>query len=197
MLEELKQRLNLDEPPQVKAEVLVGTELLRITVEDQNPILAKEAADTLAEILIARSKETVTGSGKASHEIIGEQLQQIEDDLNQSREELDSVVAQFPEDSERIAAINRSIELKEQTYNTLLDQYERSRVMEAMHSDSLSVVEQAITPQAPSMPRSMLNIVLGFMVGVVGGTGLALLVETQDTTLHIESTADRAVEASP
>ncbi len=40
LLAELAQRIGLDEPPQVEVEILANTELMQITVEDRNPVVA-------------------------------------------------------------------------------------------------------------------------------------------------------------
>jgi capsular exopolysaccharide synthesis family protein len=184
VLEELAQKLGLQEPPQIVVEVVASTELMRITVEDPNPLLAREAADALAEILVAQSTELYSGGGKTAEEILSEQLAQIEQELNKARGEYDELLTQFPEDSERIATVSRSIELKQQTYATLLGQYEQARVRGAMRANTLSVVEPATTPDAPSKPRKLLNIALSLLVGLAGGAGLAFLFENLDTTLY-------------
>jgi succinoglycan biosynthesis transport protein ExoP len=57
----LVRRLGLGKSPQIEAEILPDTELFQITVEDPNPIVAREAANALAEILVAQSEELYTG----------------------------------------------------------------------------------------------------------------------------------------
>jgi len=184
VVEELAQRLGLDDLPQIEVEVVANTELMQVLVEDSNPILAREAANTLAEILIAQSRELYVGGGKTAQEILNEQLAQIEDELGQARGEYETLVAQSPEDSDRVTAASRSIAVKEDTYATLLEQYEHARVQEAMRTNTLSILEPATTPQAPAKPRKELNVALGFIVGLAGGIGLAFLFEILDTTLY-------------
>jgi capsular exopolysaccharide synthesis family protein len=54
ILEELRGRLELgpDEPSSIEVKAIPDTELLRITVEDSDPILAQNAANAMAEILL-------------------------------------------------------------------------------------------------------------------------------------------------
>jgi polysaccharide biosynthesis transport protein len=196
VLEELTQRLGLDNPPQIEVEILANTELMKITVENWNPALAAEIANTLAEILIAQSRELYTGGGKTAQEILSERLAQIEDELNQARREYESLVAQSPEDSERITAASRSIKLKEETYATLLEQYERVRITEVIRANTVSIIELAVAPQVPSKPRKELNIAVGVMVGLAGGLGLAFLFENLDTTLYTAEQIEAATELS-
>jgi non-specific protein-tyrosine kinase len=184
VLEELVDRLGLDEPPEIEVDILANTELMRITVEDQDPTVAAQVANTLAEILIVQSEKLYSGGGSAAHEILGEQMTHIEGELRQARGEYESLIAQTPQDSERIAAVSRSIELKEETYATLLEQYEQVRAREAMRANMLSIVDPAVPPQSPSKPHRKLGVALGFVVGSVSGLGLALLLESLDTTLY-------------
>jgi Mrp family chromosome partitioning ATPase/uncharacterized protein involved in exopolysaccharide biosynthesis len=184
VLEELAQRLDLDEPPPVEAEILVNTELVQILVEDPDPVLAALAANTLAEILVSRSTELYGGSGRTAQEILSEQLAQVEGELNQARREYERLAVESPEDTEGIAAASRSVALKEQTYAMLLEQYEQARTSEALRASALSVIEPAAIPEAPSKPRIALNVALGLVFGLVGGVGLAFLFENLDTTLY-------------
>jgi len=196
VLEELVHRLGLDEPPQIEVEILPNTELMQITVEDLNPVLAALAANTLAETLIFQSEELYSGGGRSAQEILGQQLAQIERELDQARGEYENLAAQSPEDSERIAAASRAVALKEQTYAMLLEQYEQARIREAIRANALSVVEPAVIPEAPFKLRKALNIALGFMVGLAGGVGLAFLFENLDTTLYTAQQIEQVTELS-
>jgi len=194
VLEDLVERLGLDRPPQIDVEIVPNTELIRIEVEGTDPTLAALAANTLAEILTFRSKELYSGGGRSAQEILSAQLDQIGHELEQARKEHENLVTQFPDDVERITAASRSIELKEDTYNMLLDQYEQVRIREAILSNTLSVVEPAMASHAPSKPRKELNIALGFMVGLAGGVGLAFLFENLDTRLYATEEIKKVTE---
>jgi succinoglycan biosynthesis transport protein ExoP len=78
----------------------------------------------------------------------------------------------------------------------LLEQYERARVTEAMRANTVSIVEPAVVPQAPSKPRKKLNIALGVMVGLASGVGLVFLFENLDTTLYTTEQIEEATELS-
>lgn len=196
VITELEQRLGLTDRPNVKAEILVGTELIQITAEDRDPTRAAQTADTLAEILITQVTAPDTGDGATAAEILRQQLAQIEAELNQAQQEYESLVTQSPEDSEHILAVRRTIDLKQATYATLLKQQEQVRLRDALRAESISVVEPAIVPQSPSKPRKELNIALGFLVALAGGTGLAFLFENLDTRLYTPEQIERIPELS-
>lgn len=194
VLEELADRFGLDEPPKVEVEIIPNTELMQITVEGHSPVLAAQAANTLAEILIAQNEELYTGGGRSPEEILAEQLDQIEAELTLAREEYDSLVEQVPGDSESLAAASQSIALKEKTYAMLLEQYEQTRIREALRANSISVVEPAVVPEEPSTPRLTLSLALGFVVGLAGGVGLAFLFENLDSTLYTTEQIETVTE---
>src|SRR3990172_3288760 len=196
VITELEQRLGLTDRPSVKAEILAGTELIKITVEDRNPALATQMANTVAGILIDQVTAPTAGGGKTTAEILRQQLAQIEDELNQAQQEYESLVTQSPEDSEGILAVRQKIDLKQATYATLLKQQEQIRLREALRANSVSIIEPAVVPQTPSKPRKELNIALGFLVALASGTGLAFLFENLDTRLYTMEQVENIPELS-
>jgi succinoglycan biosynthesis transport protein ExoP len=184
VLQELSRRLELEDWPQIAVEILTNTELMEITAEARDPVVARDTANALAEIMIAQSRELYTGSGKTAQEILGEQMAQVKSELDAAWTEYEALIAQSPENADEITAASRAIELKEDTYATLLEQYERNRVREAVLANTLSVIEPAVAPRNPAKPRKELNLALGFVLGLGGGVALAFLVESLDTTLY-------------
>ena len=184
VLEELKNRLGLSQLPEITAETIPNTELIKITVEGNDPTLVTMVSNTLAEIIVEQSNQLYAGSGKSQQEILGDQLVQIQADLDQLRQEYESLVAQTPPDAEKIEAARNSLEIKQNTYTTILKQYDEARIREEMRASMLSVIEPAVVPEKPSKPRVALNIILGLFIGLVGGIGLAFIFENLDTTLY-------------
>ena len=191
ILEETIQRLDLGMTPKdlakrTKVEALTDTELMRISVEDGNPWRARDIANTLAALLIEQSQSLYTGGSRSAREILEEQLHVIESNLEQDRVSLESLMNRPGSTDAEIDALGNKIALEEGTYAMLLGQYEQARADEAMRADSISVVEAAIEPEAPSSPNKRLNIMLGALVGLAGGVGLAFLFENLGTRLGVQ-----------
>ena len=167
---------------------MADTELIRISVGDGNPRRARDIANTLATLLIEQSQSLYSGGGKSAREILQERLKVIEGNLEQDRANLQSLMNRADSRADNaqgeIDALNNKITVEEETYAMLLRQYEEARVAEAMRASSITVVEPAIEPEVPSKPRKRLNIMLGALVGLAGGTGLAFLFENLDSTLY-------------
>jgi capsular polysaccharide biosynthesis protein len=189
-LEETIQRLDLGVEPkvlvrQIKVEALSETELIRITVEDGNPWRARDIANTLGALLVEQSQSLYSGGSKSAREILEEQIEVIESNLEQDRASLETLMTRAGSTEAETDSLSNKIALEEETYGMLLSQYEQARVDEAMRANSISVVEAAVEPEAPSSPNKGLNIMLGALVGLAGGTGLAFLLENLDAAFGV------------
>ena len=197
VLDELIQRLGLSKLPPIEVKAVPQTELLQITAEHNNPDIAALAANTLADILISQSLELYTGSGESSLEILAEQVSSMEQEVTRARAEYLNLVANTPEDIEGIQNASQMLDLKQQMYASILEQYEETRQRLSLRANSISVVEPALPPDDPSKPRKLSNIALGLLVGLVGGLGLTFLLENLDTSLYttdqIESVSELKV----
>jgi capsular exopolysaccharide synthesis family protein len=184
VLDEVMRKLGLSEPPEVKSEVIADTELISITAEDANPTLARDIANALAEELVARSRGLYTGDSKSATEILSEQLNQVQDEMERARSEYEKVLTQEPGNATKAEAFYRAIEVKQRIYAALLEQYEEARVGEVLRSKAITVVEPATPPEKPSKPDVKMNLLIGLAVGIIGGIGLAFLLDSLDTTLY-------------
>jgi polysaccharide biosynthesis transport protein len=184
VLDELQSRLGLSTLPEINVTTLPNTELIQITVTDEDPNQAAKIVNTLAEILISQSTQLYAGGGQSSIEILSNQVSEMENEVNQARKEYEGLVASNPNDTGKIQIAQQTLDLKQKFYTNLLDQYEQARLNEALREKSISLAQPAYPPVSPSKPKKVLNIALGFMVGLIGGLGLAFLFENLDTTIY-------------
>jgi polysaccharide biosynthesis transport protein len=175
VLDELAARLGQTETPKVKVEVPPNTELMQITVEHRDAVKAAEAANALTEILIARAKDVTAESTQRARGLLDDRLSQLGAEIERAR------AADLAAGGDT-AASRRARELQEERYARLLDQIDRLQATDA--SRGITVTERASVPLAPSRPRMTLNLAIAAALGLVGGLGLAFLVEHLDTRLH-------------
>ena len=184
VFDDLKKQLGVSILPSIKVVTIPNTELIQITVEDKNPALAAEAANTLANILINQSSMLYAGTGKSASEILNTQVTVMEQQVNEARLNYLSLLTNDPNNVDGIQVAKQKLDLEQQLYNSLLDQYEQARLNEAIRQNSISIVEPSEPPIKPSKPNKALSIALGFLVGMLGGLGLAFLFENLDNTLY-------------
>lgn len=181
---EIMRLLDLSARPTLSVESIPGTELLRVNAEATEPETAQAIAATAAQILIAQSLALYASSGQTTQEILSQQIAQTEAELAALRTEYNNLLLEPTPDQNRLTVTSQAIEVKERTYTTMLDQYERTRLNEALVVNAVSIVEPASAPAAPAKPRTQLNLILGLFVGLLTGMILALVRENLDTTLY-------------
>lgn len=184
VLEEIMKRLDLSRPPEIKAEVIPNTEFIKITVEHTDPSVAATVANTLADVLVAQNNRLFIGGGKSLSEVLGGQLTLIKNDLDKTQQEYETLLTQIPPAPESIEAARQLLQLKQSNYASQLEQYQQAVSREGIQASMITVFETAAVPENPSKPRVLINVALGFVVGLVGGLGLAIIFENLDTTLY-------------
>ncbi len=88
--------------------------------------------------------------------------------------------------SERMVQYNilkRDAEADKALYDGLLTKLKEAGISAALQSSNIRVVDPAMIPSFPSRPAKARNVALAFLVGLVGGIGLAILREYMDNTV--------------
>jgi polysaccharide biosynthesis transport protein len=79
--------------------------------------------------------------------------------------------------------LRRDAEGNKTMYDGLLTKLKEANIAAGLKSSNIRVVDPAMVPSNPSRPAKTKNIALSFLVGLVGGIGLALLREYLDNTV--------------
>lgn len=79
--------------------------------------------------------------------------------------------------------LKREAETNKQLYEGMLQKLKEASISAGLRSSNVRVVDPALVPPSPSRPNRMRNIMLAFLVGLVGGVGLAFLREYMDNTV--------------
>ena len=194
ILEKLETRVDLKYLPPLTIDVIPNTELIRISAESIFPERAAEVANSLAEILIGESSELYLGEVKSSQDILDGQLSNAQSELNYTRDAYAKLIVQTPAAPEKIETTRQLLQLKQGTYERLLEQHRQAVLRDELRSSMITIVQPALVPQYPFEPRTSLNYALGFAVGLIGGVGLAFILESQDTSLYASEDIEAIIE---
>jgi succinoglycan biosynthesis transport protein ExoP len=79
--------------------------------------------------------------------------------------------------------LEHDAESNKQLYDGLLQKLKEATLTAGLRSSNIRIVDPALVPTTPSRPRKARNILLAFLVGLVGGIGLAIFREYLDNTV--------------
>src|SRR3979409_1957812 len=76
--------------------------------------------------------------------------------------------------------LKREAEANKTLYDGLLTKLREAGVSAGLNSSNIRMVDPAMVPSTPARPAKARNVALAFIVGLVGGIGLALMREYMD-----------------
>jgi polysaccharide biosynthesis transport protein len=103
----------------------------------------------------------------------------LADALNEAKAETNQMAEKMVEYN----ILKREAEANKALYEGLMTKMKETAISGALRSSNIRVVDPAMIPATPARPAKTKNIVLAFLVGLVGGIGLALLREYLDNTV--------------
>ncbi|MCD6356866.1 MAG: polysaccharide biosynthesis tyrosine autokinase [Anaerolineaceae bacterium] len=121
---ELMKRLNISELPDIKADVIADSELIRISVLHTDPELSAEITNTIADILVARNNEAAIDTSGVAEILYNDRIEVITAELENVRTEYENLAVPYNQNSNYISALSRQIDYDQRLYNILKDRYE-------------------------------------------------------------------------
>jgi polysaccharide biosynthesis transport protein len=79
--------------------------------------------------------------------------------------------------------LKREAEANKALYEGLMTKLKETAISQGLHSSNIRIVDPAMIPSTPVRPAKTRNVALAFLVGLVGGIGLALMREYLDNTV--------------
>lgn len=150
---------------------------------DKHPVMLK-ANDELSELLKQQQSEVsrIIATTRNSYELAKSQENNLLELLNSTKNELLNLNEKFIQYS----IMKRDVDSNRVVYDALTSSIKKEGVTEQSQSVNIWVVKNADFPIAPSKPKKMRNIFLGFFLGLMTGIGGAFLIEYLDNTIKSE-----------
>ena len=111
------------------------------------------------------------------------EARQREELLTQALDQQKAEVNQMSERMVQYSILKREAEGNKALYDGLLTKLKEAGISASLRSSNIRVVDPAMVPAYPARPAKTRNITLAFLIGLVGGIGLALLREYMDNTV--------------
>jgi capsular exopolysaccharide synthesis family protein len=87
--------------------------------------------------------------------------------------------------------LKREAEANKTLYEGLMTKLKETAISQGLRSSNIRVVDAAMIPSTPSRPAKTRNVALAFLIGLVGGMGLALMREYLDNTVKTPDDIER------
>jgi chain length determinant protein EpsF len=91
--------------------------------------------------------------------------------------------------------LQRDVDTAQKAYEAALSRYLVNKVEAGARSTNVTVLNPATEPMKHSKPKTLLNILLGFVVGTVLGLGAVFLLELLDRRVRSEEDLEAAIDA--
>jgi capsular exopolysaccharide synthesis family protein len=252
-------------PEQIAVQQIRDTQVIQITVEDQNPQHVVQIANALVDKLIEQNENFQAGrftsteaslqdqikqmdsqiSGlqtvisQISNRNLKEQISQLEAQITPLQDEvlkLEQEIAALPtyvtsnkviiaekqarldqikpllslyqqiysnlvvlgnpvqsgnNDDPQLTQLRSTLDLYQQIYINLLNSLETIRLARLQNTPNIVQIEPASLPNVPIRPRTLMNIVLSSIIGLMLSTGIVFLIEYLDDTLKTPDEVER------
>lgn len=139
--------------------------------------------------LQAQMKEVDDQMGRERKGIIAQlesefhEAKQHEDLLSRALDQQKAEVNAMSEKMIQYNILKREAEANKSLYDSLQTKLKEAEISSGLKSSNIRIVDPAMIPSTPARPAKARNITLAFLVGLVGGIGLALLREYLDNTI--------------
>jgi len=170
----------------IKVEPVRDTRLIKLNVENKNPILAAKIANRMAELFVKRNLYYISRSELMNlfkNEYL--KLESKETEYSKIYKEkhpaMIEVKNQMEELIQKIERVKKSIfDFDSLEQDMQLGGYS---ALEGLKPNNISVQDPAEIPVIPVRPNKRLNFLLAIFVGLFGGVGIAFFLEYQDKTI--------------
>ncbi len=92
-------------------------------------------------------------------------------------------LANLPQKAIELARLKRQLEVDKNTYILITEKLEETKISEAGQQENIRIVDYAIEPLYPIKPKKKLNLLLGALIGLGLGIGLAFMIEYFDQSI--------------
>jgi non-specific protein-tyrosine kinase len=191
-------------PAGVAAQRVQNTQLLRVSVLDTDPARAQAIANQIAKVFNDQTNAFQMQRYRLVQDDLDRQVADVRKKIDDTQKALsplgnasDARNANEPEfvRTER-ARLQMELSTVQAQYYVLLQSAQSTRLAAARYSDAVTVSSPADLPRSPVSPRTSQDALLGLVVGMMLGAGIAFLIEYLDDSLKTSEDVTRVLQLS-
>ncbi len=177
-----------------RVERVLDTQLVRIKVRDDDPVLAARTANTLCQVFIEQNQQRDAQRVAGSLQRLDDEMRTLQDQIASTQAAIDQERAKVAPDPANLARLDTLMGQYRSNYASILQGYDEARAAEATGLGGVSVIELAQPPKTPVLPRTATNTVLAGLLGAAMAMGVAVFVEYLDDTVKSSEDAERSTQ---
>jgi succinoglycan biosynthesis transport protein ExoP len=131
------------------------------------------------DALVANEKKNIVGRIEEEFRTAAQRERLLTDALDKQKAETNAMAEKLVQYN----ILTRDADANKQLYEGLEQKLKEAGISAVLHSSNIHIVDPAMMPAAPARPNKSRNILMAFLVGLVGGIGLAFLREYMDNTV--------------
>jgi capsular exopolysaccharide synthesis family protein len=136
--DELKGKLGVAALPDITVKIIPDSEVIQIVVEGSDPSFVARTANTLADLLFSYQSKAVNNTTANDLSVLINRKDELKAELDQSQLEYEQLSKTYSQTTAEIAVLDRTIGMKETSYQNLVEQYEQAVVTEAVTPSAVS-----------------------------------------------------------
>jgi capsular exopolysaccharide synthesis family protein len=132
-----------------------------------------------AEANLASARKTMVESVEEEYTTARNHVEILQQALNRQKAEANDLAEKLVE----YHILQHDADSNKQLYDGLNQKLKEAGITAGLRSSNIRIVDPALAPAGPSRPQKARNIMLAFLIGLVGGIGLAIFREYLDNTV--------------
>ncbi|MBN1353595.1 MAG: polysaccharide biosynthesis tyrosine autokinase [Candidatus Omnitrophica bacterium] len=171
----------------VTVEPVRDTRLLRLHVDNKNPVLAAKLANRMAEIYVKQnlyyiSREEIMNLLKNEYLKLEAKMSEYSKIYKAKHPSMIRLKEEMQEMAKRIEHVKESTSDRSISEKDIQGE-DVKYALEGLKANNVSIQDPAEVPVKPIKPKKRLNVLLSMIVGLFGGVGLAFFLEYIDDTV--------------
>ncbi len=175
----------------VRVGIVKDTQLLRLTVESEDPAQAAAIANTIPAVFRQQNADLQAQRYADSKANLTRDLETLNEQIDRAQANSMALSTSL---AERDRLQTELVQLR-QSYASLRQSYETIQLAEAQSTSNIVVTEPAQVPTVPVRPRTLQNTLTAGLAGLILAIGLVYLLEYLDDRVRSPDQAQRLLNA--
>ncbi len=162
--------------------------LMTLQVTAGSPDLAADVANKLIVRLKKYDSDLRSSNAKERLKFIEEQIAGVQNQLKTAEDVLQQFLSRNRAGMAQLtlekSRLEREVQVQQEIFLTLKKELQIARIAEQKNASSISIIDQALPPRYKSSPKTLLNMALAGVVGLMMSVFLAFLLEYYGKVKH-------------